>query len=180
MTNSYMPESRTFKDIFNLIAWRYIGQPVFRLVPIPFFSLRILILRIFGAKIGKSNKIYPSVKVWLPKMLNIGSFNGIGEGVYIYNKDFVEIGDGCVISRCSFLCTASHDFEKESFDLYSKPIRIENNVWIASSAIILPGIRLSSGSVVGAGSVVTKSTLPWFVYAGNPARKIKVRTFSAT
>jgi putative colanic acid biosynthesis acetyltransferase WcaF len=105
---------------------------------------------------------------------------GNGEGVYLYNKALIEIGDGCVLSRFAFLCTASHDINSETFDLYSRPIILEDNVWIAASSIVLPGIRLAIGSVIGAGSIVTKSTQPWHVYAGNPALMIKKRTmFSA-
>lgn len=180
MTNSYSPEPRTIASILDLIVWRCIGQPLFSLVPLPFFALRVIVLRAFGAKIGKSNRIYPSVKIWLPKMLIIGSFNGIGEGVYLYNKASIVIGDGCVISRGSFLCTASHDCTSETFDLYSRSIWLEDNVWVAATSIVLPGIRLCLGSVIGAGSVVTKSTLPWHIYGGNPARIIKTRILSQT
>lgn len=175
MTNSYCPEPRTIETILQLIAWRCIGQPIFSLIPLPFFALRVIVLRIFGAKIGNSNRIYPSVKIWLPKMLIVGSFNGIGEGVYLYNKASIVIGDGCVISRGAFLCTASHDFNSETFDLYSRSILLEDNVWVAASSIVLPGIKLCLGSVIGAGSVVTNSTLPWHVYGGNPAQIIKTR-----
>ena len=179
MTSSYSPEQRQLSDLLELVTWRFLGQPLFHLVPLPFFFLRILILRIFGAKVGFSNRIYPSVKIWLPRMLHIGSCTGIGHGVYLYNKALIQIGDGCVISRNSFICTATHDISSETFELISKSIVIDNNSWIASSCIVLPGIRVREGSVIGAGSVLTKSTLPWHVYAGNPARKLRVRTISS-
>ena len=56
---------------------------------------------------------------------------------------------------------------------YSKPITIEDDVWIGGGAIILPGVTIGKGSVIGTGSVVTKSIPPYSVAAGNPCRVIK-------
>jgi putative colanic acid biosynthesis acetyltransferase WcaF len=95
--------------------------------------------------------------------------------VYLYNKSVIAIGEGCVISRSVFLCTASHDYSSPHFTLFSKPIFIAPFSWIAASSIIMPGLSVSEGSVIGAGSVLTKSTDPWSVYAGNPAIYLKKR-----
>ena len=54
-----------------------------------------------------------------------------------------------------------------------------NNVWIATGAIILPGVTVGEGAVVGAGSVVARDVPPWTVVAGNPAREIKKRVLRA-
>jgi acetyltransferase-like isoleucine patch superfamily enzyme len=52
---------------------------------------------------------------------------------------------------------------------------IENDVWIGANVIILPDVKISEGSVIGAGSVVTKSIAPYTVAVGNPAKPIKRR-----
>lgn len=57
----------------------------------------------------------------------------------------------------------------------SKPVVIEDDVWVGARAIILPGVTIGAHSIVGAGSVVTKDVPPWTVVGGNPARIIKVR-----
>ena len=54
-----------------------------------------------------------------------------------------------------------------------KPVIIEDNVWIAARSIILPGVEIGKGSVIGAGSVVTRSIPPFSVVVGNPAKLIK-------
>ena len=54
-----------------------------------------------------------------------------------------------------------------------------NNVWIATGAIVLPGVTIGEGAVVGAGSVVARDVPPWTVVAGNPAREIKKRVLRA-
>lgn len=175
MTSSYVNEKRTTYEYIALVMWRLIGQPLFNIIPLPFFQLRVLLLRLFGAEIGKNNRLYPSLKIWLPKNLRMGSSIGIGEEVYLYNKSVIEIGDGCVISRSVFLCTASHDYNSQYFELWSKPISLQPFVWIAAHAIVMPGVTIAEGSVVGAGSILTKSTESWWVYAGNPAIPIKKR-----
>jgi acetyltransferase-like isoleucine patch superfamily enzyme len=55
------------------------------------------------------------------------------------------------------------------------PITVEDDVWIGTDAIILSGVTLCKGTVVAAGSVVTRSTLPYSIVGGNPAKQIKMR-----
>ncbi len=76
------------------------------------------------------------------------------------------------VQRSVHLHTNPSDFYSQS-DLSAKPIFIGNNVWLGESVIILPGIKIGDGSIVGAGSVVTKDLDSLSIYAGNPARKIK-------
>lgn len=52
---------------------------------------------------------------------------------------------------------------------------IESDVWIGANVIVLAGVKLAVGSVVGAGSVLTRDTQPYGVYVGNPARLIRHR-----
>jgi len=58
---------------------------------------------------------------------------------------------------------------------YDAPVFICNDVWCGARAIILPGVRVADGTIIGAGSVVTKDTQPYSVIAGNPAKIIKYR-----
>ena len=62
---------------------------------------------------------------------------------------------------------------KQGFD--EKNIEIGNDVWIGYGVQIMPGVKIADGCVIGAGAVVTKSTEPYCVYAGIPARKIGIR-----
>ena len=55
----------------------------------------------------------------------------------------------------------------------AEPVVVESNVWIASDAVILPGVTIGEGAVIGAGSVVTKDVAPATVVAGNPARFLR-------
>jgi acetyltransferase-like isoleucine patch superfamily enzyme len=73
------------------------------------------------------------------------------------------------------LITGSHEISSGHFDLITRPITVEDNVWIATGAMILPGVTIGEGAVVAAGAVVTKDVEPWTVVGGNPARFIKKR-----
>jgi maltose O-acetyltransferase len=66
-----------------------------------------------------------------------------------------------------------HDVFRHSELPPSKPVVIEDNVWIGSKVVILPGVRIGSRAVIGAGSIVTKNIPPRCVAAGNPARVLR-------
>lgn len=155
------------------IFWAVINATLFRVTPT--HRLRIAWLKLFGANLHWNHKIYPSVTIFAPWNLSITTGSVVGPRVEIYNKAKVSLGTGVVISQDSYLCTASHDVTSTTLALVLKPIVIEDNVWIASRSIILPGVVLHTASVVAAGSVVTKDVEAWMVIGGNPAKNIKKR-----
>ncbi|WP_140287112.1 acyltransferase, partial [Vibrio parahaemolyticus] len=89
----------------------------------------------------------------------------------------VIIGDNVLIGPNVIIYSQNHKYKNKKLIIreqgYEKaPVYIEDDSWIAASCIILPGVKIAQGSVVAAGSVVTKSTEPYSVYAGVPAKKI--------
>ena len=158
------------------VLWLLIETTLFRMLPsILFNSARIKILQLFGMKMHGSCLIYSSVKTYAPWKLEIGNKACIGPRVVIYNKANVIIGNQSVISQDSYICTASHDVTSSTMNLVTKPIIIENGVWVASRVIVLPGVTIGAGAVVAAGAVVTKDVAPWTIVGGNPAKFIKRR-----
>lgn len=102
--------------------------------------------------------------------IKIGSFCSIASGVVIqeyYHK----------YERVSTFYMNNYFFEgKPNNDIFSKgDIIIEDDVWIGSNSVILSGVKIGRGSIIGAGSVVTKSIPKYSIVAGNPARVIKKR-----
>lgn len=136
---------------------------------------RRLLLRLFGAKVGKHCAIRNTARIWAPWNLEIGDWVAISEECDIYNVDKITIGERSTISRGAFICCAGHDIESPIMELTYSPITIGHDAWIAARAIVMPGVTIGDGAVVAAGAVVTKDVEPWTVVGGNPAQFIKRR-----
>ena len=174
--NPYKGASFSFKNRLLRLIWAIAYLFLFKLSPRPLHSWRAFLLRVFGAKIGKSCHIYPGVQIWAPWNLVIGNYVGIADKVILYSMDKINIGNFVTISDGAHLCCGTHDYNSKNFQLVSKPIIIKSRVWICSGAFIHPGIEIPEGAVVGARSVVTKSLFPgWTVFSGNPCKKISIR-----
>lgn len=88
----------------------------------------------------------------------------------------VHIGENAFIAPGVCIACAGHSIDpgqRAAGISTSKPITIENNVWIGANAVICGGVTIGEGSVIGAGSVVTKDIPPMVVAAGNPCRVIR-------
>jgi putative colanic acid biosynthesis acetyltransferase WcaF len=155
--------------------WQGFVSYFVRYLPRPFNGLRIVLLRLFGAKIGRHCLLMPGLNVLIPWNLEMEDTIAIGRDVEIYNHARVSIGAMTVISQYSFLCTSSHDYTKPAMPMTYAPIRIGSEVWIASDVFVGPGVTIGDGCVVGARSVVTRDMPEWMVCAGNPCRAIKAR-----
>lgn len=95
-------------------------------------------------------------------------------GVIIDCSDGITIGEYCAIADGVIMDNSFHPLTKDGVTKESRcPVRIGNKVWIATNAIILPGVTIGDGAVVAAGSVVTKSVPARCVVAGVPAKVIK-------
>jgi len=85
----------------------------------------------------------------------------------------IEVGDGCQIGPSVQILAADHPRDpvlcRQGLE-NGKPVRIGQNVWIGSGAIILPGVTVGEDAIVGAGSVVTCDVPEGATVVGNPAR----------
>jgi len=157
------------------LLWRMLQQGFFNMEWITAYGIKLRILRGFGAKLGSGVVIKPKAKITFPWKLSIGANSWIGEEAWLLNLDRIEIGSNVCISQRAFLCTGSHNWKKESFDLITKPIFIEDGVWICADVFIGPGVTVGENSVVTAGSVVNKDLPANMVCSGNPCVAVKKR-----
>ena len=147
---------------------------VFFETPVPFPSrLKVALLRRFGAKVGHGVVIRAQVKISFPWRLEVGDDVWIGDGVWILSLAKVTVGRSVCLSQRSYLCTGSHDYRKETFDLITKPIDVREGSWVAAGAFVGPGVTVGPGAVVAAGAVVTESVPPYSLVRGNPAQVVK-------
>lgn len=157
----------------------YLTNVVFIINPLnPISGLKILLLRIFGAQVGKKVVIKPGVNIKYPWKLSIGNHTWIGENVWIDSLDHVTIGDNVCVSQGAMLLTGNHNYTRETFDLIVAPIVLEQGVWIGAKSVVCPGVTAFSHAVLTVGSVATKDLDAFGIYQGNPARKIKERVIA--
>lgn len=162
----------------KIVIWRIFGLPLLASF-IPGTYWRKLLLRIFGASIGKGGRIKPYVKVTYPWKIIIGDHCWIGEEVWIDNLDFIKIGNNVCLSQRVYLCTGNHDYKSLNFNLITKPIRIEDGSWLGACSIVLPGSKIGRNSVISIGSLIKGETTENSIYTGSPAEFKKERKFNS-
>lgn len=159
------------------IVWNVVWFLLFRTTPrgCLFRPWRVALLKLFGARISWTSNVLPTCRIWQPWKLTMGRYACLSADVDCYSVDQITLGENVVVSQGVRLCSASHDIGSCTMELTYKPIKVENNAWIAGWALILPGVTIGEGAVVAAGAVVTKDVEPWAVVGGNPAKFIKWR-----
>ncbi|WP_375407598.1 acetyltransferase [uncultured Amnibacterium sp.] len=109
-------------------------------------GIRIRALRAFGATIGSGVIIRPRVRVKFPWKLEIGDRSWIGEGVWFHNQNRITVGSDVVISQEAFVTTGSHR-ARTDMGLITKPVVIEDGVWITSRCVVLGGTHVGRSAL---------------------------------
>ena len=161
-------------------VWGMVWLLLYRPSPKFMHWWRCLLLRAFGAKLGRGVHPYPSSKVWAPWNLQMGDGSCLADWVDCYNVAKISIGANATISQYSFLCTASHDYSVAFMPLVSAPIAIGELAWITADVFVGPGVSVGEGAVVTARSSVFTDIEPWVVAGGNPAVVIKPRVIESS
>lgn len=169
------PKNTRGRNIFIVQLWWILNSSIFKMSPQFLYCFRNVLLRIFGAKIGRNVMIRNSVKITYPWKLSVSDYTWIGDDCNIYNLDSIIIGSNVAIAHQVYLCTGSHDISKDSFDLILKPIIISDQVWIANDVFVAPGVNIGEGAVIGARSTVLTSIPERMVAYGYPAKAIRYR-----
>lgn len=171
----YVPlKVKVMRAIWNVIAAIFFRPFITGL----FRKWRIALLKLFGAQIAWDANVYASVKVWAPWRLKMGHRACLGPEVICYNQDWVILEDDAIVSQYSYLCTASHDVEKQNTandSLIIAPIVVKKKGWIGSRAYIGLGVCIGENAIVGATASVYKNVEDYQVVGGNPAKVIKTR-----
>jgi len=142
---------------------------------LPGSGWRIALLRRFGAEIGEGVVIKPGVLVKFPWRLHVGDHSWLGERVWFDTLADIRIGKNCCISQGAYLCTGNHDWSRDSFDLMTQDIVLEDRVWVAARTSVGPGLTLREGAVLTMGSVATRDLAAWTIHSGVPARAVAPR-----
>ena len=163
------PEFSRGASKLNEVLWWIVRSLLFApWFPIP-SAIKVAALRIFGAKVGRGVVIRSRVNITFPWRLSIGDHVWIGDEVLILSLAPVTIDSHVCISQRAFLCTGSHKFRSEHFNLVTKPIVIGEGCWITANVFVGPGVTLGSNTMCAPGAVVLRSCGPDQVLMGNPA-----------
>ena len=132
-----------------------------------------------GRKVDKSFRLFPPFHTDCGKNIKVGKNVFINACCKFQDQGGIEIGNGVLIGHNVTLATLNHD-ERPEFrqNIYPKPIKIGDNVWIGSNATILQGVTIGNGAIVGANAVVTHDVPENTIVAGIPAkiiRKVEVK-----
>jgi maltose O-acetyltransferase len=125
--------------------------------------------------LGFGSKIYGRVIIERPQRVSIGEHTTLNEGVTIFARSPVTIGNYVRISTNVVLHTTGLNVESQTppYDHYHKPITIEDGVWLGSGAQVAPGVTLHKYCIVAAGAVVIQDVAPFTLVGGVPAKIIR-------
>lgn len=170
-----MPSPYPLREHLLRLIWQVVWLVLFRPVPRHLSAWHRMLLRLFGARVGRGAVIHPSVRVHFPWTLDLGPHAIIGDRVRLYSLASIRIGAHTAVSQDSHLCAGTHDYTDPRMPLVRLPIVVGASCWICADVFVGPGVTIGDGSVVGARSVVVKDLPPATVCAGNPCRPIRPR-----
>ena len=167
----YIPSSKVFVDMQNKSRkfMQKFNSELNR-------EKRVKILKKWLKSVGENCYIEPNFFCDFGCNLTLGNNVYFNTGCIVLDSAQVEIGDYTMVGSGVQICTPQHplDIEGRRKDLErALPVKIGNDCWIGSGAIILSGVTIGNGTTIGAGSVVTKDIPPMSVAVGNPCRVIK-------
>lgn len=163
------------RELIGRALWKIVSRPLFAWTPRQLWGLRRVILRMFGARIGRAVHIYPSVKVTIPWNLSIGNFSAIGDGAILYALGPIAVGERVTISQNAHLCAGSHDYTDAAMPLIKPAISIGSDAWVCADAFVGPGVTVGKRAIIAARGVAVSDVSDDAIVGGNPARFIKQR-----
>jgi maltose O-acetyltransferase len=173
---AYLWRNRTKNTFLSKAYFKTWAKRIFNLKELIARNIRRSTLIRKGAKIAETAEIGVIQFTGKKTLIEIGDFTFIGR-VHIALHDKVSIGNRVCINDGVEILTASHNINCPNWSQNSKPVVINDYAWIATNAIILPGVTIGKGVIVGAGAVVRQNVADFEIVIGNPAVPIdKTRT----
>ena len=171
---------RKIKKIIGLILYHFIGKHLpssTSFIKIGQKGFRAFCGKLILNKCGKNVNI--ENKAVFSSRVELGDRSGIGAGSLVAGKCI--IGNDVMMGPNCIIYTTNHKIDDVTVPMNTqgnaeeKPVTIGDDVWIGSRVIILPGVKIGSHSVIGAGAIVTKDVPEYAIAAGNPATVKKYR-----
>lgn len=155
---------------------------IFRSLPNFCWPLRLYLTKASLKKVGKNFRIGVNSRLEDHRLIEIGDNVFMGDGTIISVRENLSIGNDVMFGTQVMIIGGDHRFNEIGKPMASASelgsnlgIVLEADVWVGSRATILKGVTLREGSVIGSNAVVTKSTLPYSINVGNPAKFLRCR-----
>ena len=172
-----LPGHRRGDPVIRRLLWKVLGRQICRFSFHNWYALRRLVLAAFGAKIHPSAKIRRTARIDCPWNLTMGELSALGDHALIMARAPVHVGSSCTLSQHTKIFTQAHDPLDPDYQMYTAPVIINDDAWIAADVVVLPGVTIGEGVVVGARSFVDRSLPAWKIAAGEPALPRRARPF---
>ena len=166
---------RPKSELFKQMLWQYSWLLFCIWTPKPLNNWRLLWLRLFGAKIYGKPFVHPLARIAVPWHLTMHDRSTLGERANAYSLGEIELKARCTVGQEAYLCAATHQFDSPNLPLVTGKITIGEDAFLGARAFVMPGVNIGTGTVIGAGSIVTKDVADWLIVAGNPCKVIKQR-----
>ena len=166
-------------EVIKALVYFFINSVLNR---IPSRSLRMLFYHLIsGRKISINASIGLGVKILDIRNVKIGDRTNVNSGSILDGRGMgIEIGSDVDIAAQVNVWSLEHDPKSPSHEARSGIVIIEDHVWIANRAILLPNTLVGAGSTIGAGSVLKGKVEKNTIGSGNPFNKLKERTEEPT
>jgi len=147
---------------------------------VPSHRVRNYFYRRAGLVLPGTSSIHWRAEFYAPDRIEVGEHCTIGDSAFLDGRSGLSIGDCVNLGSHVTVYTRQHDVNSPDFAETGAPVSIGDHAWVASHAIVLPGVTIGEGAVVAAGAVVTKDVPPFAMVAGNPARFVRERSKELT
>ncbi len=142
--------------------------------------LRGLWIRLLAMRSEGRLVIMKDCTIAAPHRISFGKNVFINQECLLDPHGGIYIGSNVIIGHRTQIYTINHKFKQKNVPIRyqgseTKPVIIEDDVWIAAGCIILPSVTIGTGAIIAAGSVVTKDVQAYSIVGGNPAKLIRMR-----
>lgn len=143
---------------------------------IPSHRVRKALYRRAGFRIADSSSLHWRAEFYAPEGIRVGEYCTIGDTCFLDGRSGLVIGNCVNIGSHVSIYTREHDVDSPDFAETGSAVMVGDYAWIASHAVVLPGVSIGEGAVVAAGALVAKSVPPYTIVGGVPAGPIGTRS----